>query len=367
MIVVKYIKKYWLVLLTLLVVAILALRIYDRFIKPKPPVPEVKNPVVDIYTLGTMLDQTIAMSCEVEPVNDITITAETSGSVTKVAVDEGDRVAIGDTLFELENIQERVSLADARVALQSAELRFQEILNDNNDSSASSLLSQTEAQQDALVESALNNLFNNDLRAYPEENPERADESAPTIIGNYTCEREGEYVVEVYSSGSKSGASFRYSGLESGTDTVSTTDFGTLLGSCGLELVFPSDFDKTETWVIPVPNTRSTSYINAQKAYETALETRNITLNQTGLSDQEIAQERGRVNQARLRYELAQDNFNKTIITAENAGVISGFDLDVGDYITAFSGVGNIKTVDQLELVAYLNPDEKDMLIKMLR
>jgi len=354
-----FVKKYWKWLASILIVSILMVRLYDRFLAPQPPVPVVKAPVVELYTLGDFLDENINLSCQVEPVSEVAITPEGSGTITKIHVKEGDTVKEGDILFEIENIQERVSVADARVALQSAELAYQEILDNNSQSSGSSLLAQTQAQQDALVYDALNNLFNNDLQAYPEDKPEDANQSAPSIIGNYNCAEEGDYIINVYSSSSVSGASFRYRGLEAGTGTVSTTNFGILLGSCGLELIFPEDFDKNETWIISVPNTRSSSYVSVKKKYEAALETRNIALNKTGLSDQELAQERGRVNQARLRYELALDGLSKTIIRAENNGVLSGFDLDKGDYIASFKSVGNIKTVDQLELVGYINANEK--------
>ncbi|MFT6911201.1 MAG: multidrug efflux pump subunit AcrA (membrane-fusion protein) [Candidatus Paceibacteria bacterium] len=354
-----FVNKYWKWLVLIVILSILGVRVYDRFFAPKPPVAVAQASVVELFTLGDLLDGDISLSCQVEPVSDVAITPESSGTITNIKVEEGETVAEGDTLFEVENIQQRVSLADARVALESAESVLQEALNNNQTGSASSLLAQTQSRQDALVADALNDLFNNDLQVYPENNPEDTNRAGPTVVGNYTCSQEGKYIVDVYSSSSNSGASFRYSGIESGTRTVSTTNFGTLLGNCGLEFIFPEGFDKNETWILPVPNTRSSSYFSLKKAHETAIETRNITLNQTGLSDQELSQERARVNQARLRSQLAADNFNKTIVKAKSGGVVSGLDLDTGDYVTAFAPVGNIKTIDQLELVAYVNASEK--------
>ena len=351
-------KKNWIWILGAVILLFIAVGISSSLFKSEPEIVQDLPPAVEIISLEDVVAGNINLSCQVEPVSEVDILSEYSGAVTKVSVAEGDSVVAGDILFEVENIQQRVAVADARVALESAQLALKDLEDQNNLRSSSSLLSQTQSQQDTLVKNALNQFYNNDLRVYPEENPELSDEGGPRIEGNYTCNIEGEYIIDVYGSASSSGGSFRYSGLESGTQTVSTTDFGTRLGDCGLELVFPLGFDKNETWILPIPNNRSISYQNAKTQYESTLAGRDIVINQTEISPELISQSRGRVNQARLRYQLALDNLNKTIVTSKISGVISGFDLDVGDYVTAFSSLGSIKTAEQLELVGYVNAEE---------
>ncbi len=179
------------------------------------------------------------------------------------------------------------------------------------------------------------------------------------ISGNYTCETEGEYALNVYASSTISGASMRYSGLEEGTGSVVTGSFGSKLGQCGLELIFPENFSKQEDWVIPIPNNRSSQYFTRKKVYENAIEGKNLVINQTEASPQEIAQERSRVEQARLRYQLAAENLSKTIVRATAAGTLAGFNLDDGQFVLSNASVAQIKTVDQLELVTYVDPKEK--------
>lgn len=354
-----FVKKKWKLLIIILVLVIFGARINQRFFAEKPLPEEKVDTVVDLFTLQDSLNESIDMLCQVEPVSEVAITPEFSGSITKVLVDEGTEVEEDDILFEIENIQQRVAVADAKVALESARLSLKDLQDQNNSFSENSIVNQTQKQQDTIVAEALNNLFNNDLQVYPEDNPDTISKAAPSVIGSYTCSQEGEYAVEVYASSGLSGGSFRYAGLESGTSTVSVTDFGTPLGDCGLELVFPEGFDKSETWIIPVPNTRSNSYQSIKNAYETALKNRDLALNQAEASPEIINQAKGRVDQARLRYQLALDNLNKTIVRAKIDGVVSGFDLDVGDYVSAFEDLGNIKTTDYLEIVGYLNVGEQ--------
>jgi len=351
--------KNWKKILLLIVILVVVMRVSDRFApKDDQPTPQVPV-VVETFSIGQLGSAFLGASCIVQPITDVDVVAQTGGNVTRVNKEDGDVVTLGEIIFEIENTSERVSVADANASLQSAQFALEELLGDNDATDSSSLLAQTKLQQQNLIDTAQNNLFNTDLRAYPVDNPDQVRGDAPTISGNYTCEAEGDYVLDVYGSSSRSGASFRFSGLESGTDTVVVGSFASKLGSCGLEVVFPEDFSKNEEWVIPVPNTRSSQYFTLKKAYENAIEGKNITINQTGASSQEIAQERSRVEQARLRYQLAIESLNKTIVRATAAGTLAGFDLDDGQFVASNTSVAKVKTVDQLELVTYVDPKER--------
>lgn len=355
----KFIIKNWKWVLLLIVVGIIGLRAYQRFGVEKPLISQEKIVAVETYPLFSKNLEPLNLNCIAEPRVSLTLTPQSSGTVKGIYVEDGNFVEEGQILFELDNIQQRVALQDAKVALDSAKLALQDLRQENNTSDSGSLLSQRKRQQDALVEQARNNLFNIDLRAYPKDDPQDTTRPAPEVLGNYTCAQEGQYNIEVYSSASNSGASYRYSGLESGTSSVSLTSFGTDLGNCGLELIFPENFSKNEEWVIPVPNTQSSQYFSALKAYEQAIENREIALNTTETSPELIAQQEGRVTQAGLRYQLAFDNYEKTRIKAETSGVLNNFSLEIGSFVNAFSEVGSIKTVDQLELVAFVGQSDR--------
>jgi multidrug efflux pump subunit AcrA (membrane-fusion protein) len=360
----KIFITYWKWILLLLVLLVIGYRSYQRFGTEKPIIIEVKIAQVETHSLSSGSLDPLSISCSAEPTIQLTVTPQSSGIVNRVNVADGVLVKKGDILFELDNIQQRVALQDAKVALDSAQLALQDLQQENDSTQSGSLLSQIKNQQDLLVEQARNTLFNIDLRAYPKDNPEDTNRSAPQVIGNYVCSPEGNYFIEVYSSSSNSGGSFRYTGLASGASTVSTTNFATPLGSCGLELLFPEDFDKNEDWIVPVPNTQSSQHFFAQKEYEQALENRDIALNKTESSPEQISQQRGRVTQAQLRYQLALDVYEKTRVKAEVSGALNNFNIEKGSFVSAFSDVGTLKTIDQLELVAFVGQSDRAYILE---
>jgi len=355
----KFIKKNWKLILTIIIILVIGLRAYQRFGTEKPEIAQLKIQEVEIFNLFSQNLEPLSLSCAAEPIVSVSVTPELSGTVQKVLVRDGEQVTKGQLLFELDNIQQRVALQDAKVALDSVELQLQDIQKENDFDTQSSLLAQTKKQQDIIVDQARNKLFNTDLRAYPIDDPEDISQAAPQVIGNFTCLTSGQYLVEVYSSAANSGGSYRYSGLESGTSTVSTTTFGTAIGNCGLELVFPEDFKRNEDWVIPIPNINSSEYFAAKKNYEEAVENKNIALNQTEISSEQISQQQGRVTQASLRYQLAVDNLEKTRVRAMSEGALNNFSIDEGDFVNSFSELGTIKTIDRLELVAFVSTEDR--------
>lgn len=358
----KKILKQWKWILLIIVLLVILLRAYQRFGNEPEVLSQAKIATVDVYNITDAVLEPLEAICVAEAVTNIQVTPEVSGTVKKINIVDGQKVKKGDILLELDNIQQRVGLQDARVALDSARLGLSDLRGDNDLTNENSLLQQTKNQQDIIVEQSRNNLFNTDLRAYPIDDPENISKPAPQIIGNYTCMNEGQYNIDVYRSSSPSGASYQYQGLESGRSSVSTTSFGTKIGQCGLEIIFPEGFDKDEEWIIPIPNTRSNQYEDASLAYQQAIKNRDIALNQTSASAEIIAQQEGRVTQASLRYQLALNTLEKTRVRAESNGVISDFTIDEGDFINAFSSVASLKTIDQLELTTFISLEDKNLI-----
>ncbi|MCI5050985.1 MAG: HlyD family efflux transporter periplasmic adaptor subunit [Candidatus Pacebacteria bacterium] len=355
----KKLLSYWKIILVVIIVGIIGLRAYQRFYAPKEAQNIATVPEVELLDILSSELSSLEASCRVEPQSNVLIQSETSGTIETIYVEDGAEVEEGDLLLEVENIRQRVSLQDAAVAIDTAELALQDLLDENDFSNSGSLAAQTRAQQEAALAQAQNAYFNTDLRAYPADGEaEETLRPAPQVTGDYTCGREGEYRVEVYSSSADSGASFRFTGLESGTSTVSTTAFGTDLGNCGLELVFEDGFDRNEDWIIPVPNKRSSQFTQVEEALELAESNKDLALNQSTVSDEAIAQARGRVRQAQLGYELALDNLNKTQVRAEVDGIVTGFNIDEGNFIQIGESLGSVKTIDNFELVANVRPEE---------
>ncbi|MDQ5883551.1 MAG: HlyD family secretion protein, partial [Patescibacteria group bacterium] len=140
----------------------------------------------------------ITLSGKVEASENVSLRFPNSGTIAGVYAKEGDFVKEGDNLLELDNRSLWADLlrAEAGLELQIAETKV------------------SSAETDIDVENAYIDLLNNDLRAYPKNENSDYTVSAPIVSGSFLGKKEGEYNIEVYSSKSSSGASFRYSGIE---------------------------------------------------------------------------------------------------------------------------------------------------------
>lgn len=142
------------------------------------------------------------------------------------------------------------------------------------------------------VAASLATLYSTDLVARAADPEER--NAAPTISGSFGCEDAGSYNLSVYRSGTDSGYSLRYDGLEAGTIPVSFTQ-PVKFGSCGLSIQFDENTTyKNTEWSVQIPNTNSNGYQQRLRAYELTLEQRESN-----------------VQAAKYTYELARDVFSK--------------------------------------------------------
>ena len=233
----------------------------------------------------------------VQAAQSVDMAFERSGRVIEILVREGSEVEVGDALIKLDDSSVAADLSSAYARLEAEQVRLQELLvgADTNSlavtqssvvSSETALanaernLEEVTAQQNQLVANAEKTLRNSGLEAYlvsDERESTNYTYAAPTVSGTYTSDEEGVYRLELYSSGGTTGSSFRISGLEGGTESVSTVN-PTAIGTRGLFVQFPSNFAKRTEWEIPIPNTRSSSYQTNLNAYNSAIEARDIAI-----------------------------------------------------------------------------------------
>lgn len=230
-------------------------------------------------------------------------------------VDEGDNVKQGDRLLEIDTGSLRADLMRAQANL---ELKIAQADVSN-------------AELDRAVENAYIELLNNDLRAYPKNEDDDYSSPAPVVSGSYLSKKEGIYEIQIYPSNSTSGESYRIFGLETGTNSVNSNSPSSL-GRSGLFLNFDSDFSyKNTEWIIPIPNTRSSTYASALNKYKSALASRdafNSSNVSRQISDAEIKQAQAEV--ARINAEI-----NERILRAPFDGTVSFVGPNKGESITA--------------------------------
>jgi len=349
----KKFKKNPFIGIGIIVLILIALVVMVRNILPKNNTEEQEvsiAKVAEIIELRSPYEegQKIQFEANVKAENETAITAESSGKVTSINKSEGDSVRKGDKLFGLNSRDQQISYQQALVQLDNQKLILQNLEKEFN-KDGSSVQEALSEQQQLNVKNAYQNLLNNDLRAYPQDNPEEQRGGAPVVTGTYRNIQEGSYFIEVYASGSETGASFRYTGLESGTATVSTT-FPVALGNRGLSLTFPENFNKRETWVISIPNENSSSYVQLLNAYESAKKGKDTSLKQSQVTQEQLDQQRNAVRQQQLSVSQASAQLEKTIVRAPFDGNLISFDVTEGSVVSAFSPVGTIKSLGELEL-----------------
>lgn len=230
--------------------------------------------VVKVSVLNGNLKQVvIKTNGRVESEREADLSPQIAGVVRGVYVQVGDVVGTGALLVQLASPDQSAAVGTARANLRAAELA---------------------------VEKARHASLNASLEAYPVVEGTMAENSnaaltKPTVSGNYLSNEQGEYRLKFYPSHTASGYSFRFSGLETGSGSA-LVGVAEPLGMRGLYIEFPADFPygSYPEWVIPVPNTRSSSFASAsgldlnleaalanQRAAESALETALAALAKT--------------------------------------------------------------------------------------
>ncbi len=202
------------------------------------------------------------------------------GTVKEVMVEKGSIVKAGDVLATLEANALLADRQDALAALAKARANRAEIIAGPSDSDRAvtsetvllkeRALSVTKETEEQKVENAKRTLLSSSLTAYSDDPSEEA--TSPTISGTYNCEEEGSYRIEVFSSGTASGYSYRLSGLEDGT-FVASVDQAVELGTCGLRILFDADSSNYQNsiWTVEIPNTKSASYTTNLNSYNLAV------------------------------------------------------------------------------------------------
>lgn len=219
-----------------------------------------------------------------------------TGTVSGVFVARGEAVATGTILATLGDaaIQAEYAAALAEVTrvkairdeLLAGQTTEESVVTETTIKNAEEALTATIRTTATQVETARTTLYNTGLTATADDPDEVAP--APTITGSYTCTAEGTYTIELYRSGTPSGYSYRYRGIETGTGNASTNQSNPL-GDCGLRLQFLPDVSYADSrFTITIPNTASQTYATNRALYEQAR-----------------AQEESSIEAARRTYELA--------------------------------------------------------------
>lgn len=322
-------KRYWL----LIIIALIAIGLLI-----------FKKQNNDSYSEYTVVRQDVSdellLAGTIDAQKRVDLGFASSGRVKKINVEEGESVKKGQVIAEIEQNRLAADFAQAQANLNLTRANTSTDIN-----SAKSSFESLKQEQDALVDSLYTQYLSGDLQAYNLD-PTPGAKVAPIISGSYLGTKEGEYLIDMYSSAADSGYSFTTSGLDNGTYSAQVFQPG-LLGDQGLYIKFDDDtsYGNTE-WVIPVPNTRSSSYVTRKRAYENALATRDRVLteaqnnlNRTNSVDSEsnISIDQARRAQAAAQVNAVAAQLGDGKIRAPFDGIVVRNNLEVGEIISAFT------------------------------
>ena len=338
-------KRWWLLLLVLGGVALLL------FLAAGKNERKEAAQITTTVERGDVVNS-VSVSGFVEAKNTAELAFPSTGLVTDVLVDEGTVVSKGDILATLAAAQLVAERAEAVASFEAAIANFDEavagpraetiaVANRSIDNAIANL-DRIERESDETVALAYSTLLSNDLEALSVESQENA--TPPTISGTYTCGVEGSYIISVYRSGSASGFSYSFSGLETGIGPA-TTDQPDELGTCGLFIQFSANGSYSDsTWRVDIPNTRSATYLTKANAYAEALtqQTNQIEAATDALS---LAREEAALTTADTRSETLRSTEARV---SEARARIARIDAQIADRSIVAPFSGTVTDVDIL-------------------
>jgi len=346
-------KRFWVI-----VFLVIVLSSYFIF----KPSSMAKNTVTDFAKLID-LKETILATGQVVSMTDLNLSFNSSGVVKSIKVKVGDKVKQDQVLATLDQASELANLTQARGILAAANARYKRTLEGATNEEvalAQIVLDQTKLTQEILVDNAYQNLLNSTPEAVPKE--EDDDYTAPTISGTYNLGKEGQILIETYSS--SGGKSYNLSGLTTGTGLVNTIT-PQPLGNSGLYITFPDDVSSISTdWIIEIPNKKASDYLTNYNNYQATLSQAKSAIDQKKAeldlkkakarpSDIDLAM--ADIIQAQGQVELATAKYNNTLIKAPVDGTVTSIDIKTGELASALEEVIVLQDISNIYLEANIN------------
>lgn len=298
-----------------------------------------------------------------------------SGVVETVLVEVGDKVEAGETLAILRNGRAESERLAAMAALRSAIASRSELIAGPTETNREVISETVTVKEEALetttrvelekVKAAKRALLSDGLFAATNDPDEEA--LAPEISGSYTCDTEGTYTLEFFSSNAPSGYSVRLAGIESGTFTTST-DQPLPLGTCGLRIqIDPASRYTGSLWTIEIPNTKSPSYTTNKSAYDLAviqassaidLAKQEVDLAKADATDstasprsEALLRADAAVEEAQARVAGFESDLAERVLRAPFSGTITSLSIEPGELVTT-EPVANLLASGAFDIIA---------------
>ncbi len=366
-----------------IVILLVAAPIVYGIVKPKD---NAKNITVESAKQQD-IKQTVLATGQVVSSTDLQLSFKLSGVVSRVNVKEGDKVASGQILAELDAKDQAASVTSARGSLASAQANYDKVVSGASSqevqvaqsavdsaqvalTNAQNNLANVQQQQNTAVKNAFTSLMNSGIAALP--SPSNISTATVTVSGAYTGTDQGVYKITLYNSGT--GQRFQVSGLESAEGDVKNTPVP--LGKNGLYIQFNGSTGYVnDSWTITIPNTLSSTYITNYNAYQAAIQAKNsavdsalaqvaaaksaldqsnanLDLKRAEARPADIASAKAQILSAQGQVQAASSAYENTIVRAPANGTITQVDIKVGELASGLKEVMVLQDISSLHTEA---------------
>jgi len=306
---------------------------------------------------GTLV-QDVSATGKVEFPTKIDLHFKNSGKLVSINTGTGKKVIAGQVLAKQDTAELDAQVSEMKAGIELQQAKLDQLLGGASDEEVSLseiILEQTKNTQETLINNAYENLLNSTPEAVPEE--EEDNYTAPTISGTYKLGKEGQIIIETYSS--SGGTSYTLSGLTSGTGLANTIT-PQPLGNSGLYIKFPSDPNALSTdWVVEIPNKKAADYLTNYNAYQATIaqaksaidqRTAELALKKAPARSLDIAVYQAQVNQAKALLQKIQSQRDELIISAPSSGLITKINGDIGEIINPDKPVVSFVSENALQI-----------------
>lgn len=328
-------------------------------------------------TFGELSD-TISATGEVTSKTDLNLSFNKQGTVRSVKVEVGDKVQAGQILATLDLSDASAQVTQARGSVLVAEAKLKKIMEGSSNEevalakvaleNAKTSLSNTKKEQATLVKNSYRKMLSSSLEAVSETGGSSA--SAPTITGTWQLENEGTLRISIYAT--QSGSKFSVSGSVNSEGDVSSS--ASPLGNTGLYISFPSTSTIGTTWVVEIPNKKSSDYLANKNAYEAALKSEasavssaqslvdqreaELAIKQAGARTSDVDLAEAEVVSAKGGLERARANYEDNIIRAPGKGTITKVDVKYGELAEINKTAIVLEDIENLYVEAQINESD---------
>lgn len=290
----------------------------------------------------------VSVSGKVVAAESVNLSFAETGRVTSVNTTVGARVVQGQILASLTTgtLFSQLQAAKANLAEQESE-----------SASTETSLEKIENEQNTLVKNAYQKLLSNDLAAVPAADSNTA--TPPEISGLYTG-AEGRYKVIFQKPTSQLDYEIFVFDVEKNGPTKVLENEPTPLGTKGLYISFPDNLSsyKNTIWYVTIPNTKSTTYLEAYQNYQEAKRTSERTIEtaraRLAVGSNGISAAQASIESARAEVNRIQAEISERTIFAPFTGIITKVDAKVGEVSNANTEVISMISDNTLQIESFV-------------